>query len=141
MRDFSTPRTYILSAFIAGASTETNERRHDDLVADLALAGVPFRECEGAYKGVWERSVAVIGASAGNTVAELARRYGQESYLVIAEHDRTAYLVFSDDPIHFHAGRFVAHGPTKPDTEGWTLCDGTYYVIQPTKGPDLPEGL
>ena len=138
---FGTPRTYIVSAYLQGASSETNERRHADLACDIALEGHPFRECEGAYKGTHERSLVVVGALAGDYVRKCARELGQESFLVIAENDRTAYFVNPLTNYHTHAGRFVAHGPTKPDTDGWTLCDGTYYVIQPTTGVDLPDGL
>jgi len=141
MKDFGTPRTYIVSAFVKGVSPETNELRHALLVSELTKVGFPFRECEGAYKGGWERSVAVIGANAGEFVLGCAVDYSQESFLVIAENDRTAYFVDPHSEYHTHIGRFVAHGPTKPDTEGWTFCDGTYYVINPTNGPDLPEGL
>ncbi|KPK49826.1 MAG: hypothetical protein AMS22_13050 [Thiotrichales bacterium SG8_50] len=141
MRDFSTPRTYIVSAYLQGASPVTNEQRHNDLVCDAALEGFPFRECDGAYKGAHKRSLVVVGALAESFVRQRALDYNQESFLCIAEHDLTAYFVNPHTNYHTHAGKFVAHGPTKPDTEGWTLCDGIYYVIQPTKGVDLPEGL
>ena len=141
MRDFSTPRTYIVSAFLQDASPETNERRHEQLVSDLTKVGFPFRESEGSYKGEWERSLVVVGSNAGEFVRLCAQDYKQESFLVITEHDRTAYFVDPKTGYHTHAGRFVAHGSTKPDTEGWTLCDGAFYVIEPTDGPDLPEGL
>ena len=141
MRDFSTPRVYIFSAHKASQGSIANHFDHCDLSCDLALAGFPFRECEGSYKGVREKSYIVTGAAAGPTVHGLARLHKQESYLVVTEHDRTAYLVDPASGYHTHLGRFVAYGDTEPECDAWTLCDGVYFVVTPTAGPDLPEGL
>jgi len=138
---FSTPRVYIFSAYKANQGAHRNHMDHCDLSCDLALAGFPYRECEGSYKGVREESFIVTGRLAGPTVRALARLHTQESYLLIAEYDRTAYLVDPLSGYHTHLGRFTAHGPNEPDCDGWTLCDGIYYVVNPTNGVDLPEGL
>ena len=142
MRDYSTPRTFILSAYkTKGRNPHADHMDHCDLSCDLALAGFPFRECQGSYKGKTEEAFVVIGALAGPTVRELARLHKQESYLVIAENDRTAYFVDPETGYHTHAGRFVTHGAEEPLTDGWTRVEDTYFTIEPTKGVDLPEGF
>ena len=137
MRDFSTPRTFILSAYKGTAEDATN---HADLACDLALEGAAFREGEGFYSGKLEQCFVVVGARHGETVARLAREYKQESYLVIAEHDRTAYEVDTKTGFHKCLGKFVAVDSVK-DCEAWTLVDDTYYTTDGRKGVDLPEGL
>lgn len=139
MRDFSRPRLYIVSAY-RGKNAHQDHMNHCDLSCDLALAGFPFREVTGEYDGKREASYLVTGVRAGPTVAALARLHEQECYLVIAENDRTAYFVDPRTGYHTHAGKFTCAGNKRPDGPH-TELDGTYWVITPTEGTDLPEGL
>lgn len=140
MRDFKTPRTFILSAY-RGENAHRDRNANCALSFDLAYAGVPFRACTGSYKGKEEESFVVVGACHQHTVSTLARSYLQESWLTIAENDRTAYLVDTDTFYHTHLGRFTPVGTTKPETDAWTLCDGVYYICDGSPGVDLPEGI
>jgi len=140
MRDFSTPRTYIVSAY-QGKSAAHDRAAHCELSCDLALEGVPFRACEGNYKGQYEQAFIVVGAEHGAIVRALAQSYNQETYLVIAEHDRTAYLVDTVTGCHKHLGPFRAVGCDQPETDAWTLLDGTFFTTSNTEGVDLPRGF
>ena len=141
MRDFSTPRTFILSAY-QGGSAAHDRAYHCELVADLALEGVPFRECEGSFDGDYEQGCIVTGANNQDTVQALAESYNQKCYLVIAEHDRIAYSVDTVTGLHTHLGKFTNVGTDQPlDAAGWTYVDGQYFVAEPRPGVDLPEGL
>ena len=141
MRDFSTPRTFILSAY-QGKSAAQDRAAHADLVADLALDGAQFRECEGSFQGEYEQGCIVTGAVSQDTVQALAEAYNQECYLVIAEHDRITYEVNTVTGFHKHLGKFANVGTDEPlDAAGWTYCDGQYFVAVPRPGVDLPEGL
>lgn len=141
MRDFSTPRTFILSAFKDDNTPEQNHAAHCDLASDLALDGAPHRACEGCYQGTLELGFIVTGAGNQSLVADLAREYGQETYLVIAEHDRIAYLVDTETGFHKHLGKFVSVGDVPPDAASWTHTDGLYFTTDDRTGVDLPEGL
>ena len=141
MRDFSTPRTFILSAY-QGTSAAHDRAAHCNLVADLALEGVPFRECEGSFEGNYEQVCIVTGAASQDTVQALAESYNQACYLVIAEHDRITYEVSTTTGFHKHIGKLTNVGTEKPvDAAGWTCCDGQYFVTSPRVGVDLPGGL
>lgn len=84
-------RTFILSAQRGGHSPSGNSHRHNLLMQNLArefARGHVFalHQCRGHYKGVRERSIAVL-APAGwiDKALFLARSYDQESVLVIDE--------------------------------------------------------
>jgi hypothetical protein len=141
MRDFQTPRTFILSAYRATADETVNRRAHCDLAADLALDGVPFREAQGYFEGNTEECFVVTGGYAERVVRLLARHFKQDSFLVIAEHDRTAYLVDTDTGYHTHLGKLVNVGGDKPDAVAWTCVDGDYFTTDGRPGADLPGGL
>jgi len=143
MRDFSTPRTFILSAYLGKDATK-DRAQHCELACDLALEGIPFRECEGSYKQQYEQAFIVVGVENQRAVRELARHYGQETYLCIAENDRTAYLVDCSTNYHTHLGKFHAVGEDEPDAGeglGWTLLDGVFFTTDGAPGVDLPEGF
>ena len=144
MRDFSNPRVYILSAHKSGATNQVNEVAAAELVCDLALEGFPFQECLGYYEGQCERSVLVTGQHAGDTVQRLAEAYGQDTFLLVAEHDRAAYLVDVDTGFHKHLGKLVCVGDQIPidNDDPWTCVDGTYFQTL-VNGPlvDLKAGL
>lgn len=141
MRDFSQPRTFILSAYRASATREANIRAHDELASDLALAGVPFKDCEGCYAGEYEQGYVITGAESQGAVIDLALANEQETYLLIAENDRTAYLVDPATNYHSHLGRFHSVGDALPAGDGWTLFNGTYFTTDNAPGVDLPRGL
>jgi hypothetical protein len=140
MKDFSRPRTFILSAY-KGVDADTDARQHSELACDLALDGIPFAECTGTFNGFLEAGFIIVGAESQNYVAQLATEYGQETYLVIAEHDRTAYLVDTTTGYHTHLGRFISLGDTPPIAGDWTLVNDTYYTTDDRPGVDLPEGF
>jgi hypothetical protein len=142
MRDHSKPRTYILSAYLHKRTPSQNHAAHCELSCDLALAGFPFQECEGSYKGEREESYLVTSVGAGPTVSALSTHFGQECYIVVSEHDRGAYVVNCATGYHKHVGHLVHVGDSEPDTDGWTKVGGEYYVCD-NVGPftDLPEGL
>ena len=127
MRDFTTPRTFVLSAYTEGKSVQENHARHCELANDLELEGVPFAECEGEYNGVGECGYVVTGALHERTVRELSLHWNQDTYLCVAENDRAAYLVAPLSGFHTHIGTLVSHGDTPPDTGAWTLLQGTYF--------------
>lgn len=144
MRDFSNPRVHIFSAHDKNATNQANEAAAAELLCDLALEGFPFQECLGYYEGQCERSVLVTGQTSGEAVHRLAAAFGQDTYLVVAEHDRAAYLVDVDTGYHKHLGKLVCVGAQIPvdNDDPWTCVDGTYFqtrVVSPLV--DLPEGL
>jgi hypothetical protein len=140
MRDFSTPRTYILSGYRFPPGKHSNAVNHADLSVDLANQGVPFLACEGSFAGHYEQGFIVTGAGNAFKVSTLATLYRQDSFLTITEHDRTAYLVDTATGYHSHLGKFESVGPDQPEGD-WTLLDGTFYTVRATPGVDLPEGL
>jgi hypothetical protein len=140
MRDFSTPRTFILSAY-QGINPADDFRAHADLSFDLAYAGIPFRECEGSYKGAREQSFVVVGVENQFAVETLARKYEQVSFLLIAENDRLAYDVSTETGYHEHLGKFTVAGDEEPACDAWTLVDGVYFTCDGRPGTDLPGGL
>jgi hypothetical protein len=83
----------------------------------------------------------VVGAENERFVQALAQSYCQESYLVIAEHDRIAYVVDVVTGHHHHLGKFRAVGSEEPACDAWTLLDGVYFVTDGRPGVDLPGGL
>ena len=141
MRDFNTPRLYFFSAHTEINSKLKNREAHQELGAILEERGIPFREVEGCYLGILEPSYMVVGASHGPTVDRLARLFRQQTYLVVTENDRTAYLVKPGDTYHQHLGKFVAACTLEPSEDSWTLCDWVYYICDGSEGPDLPGGL
>ena len=141
MRDFKTPRTFILSAYRSNQPASVNRLNHSELACDLALEGLSFSACEGSFEGEYEQGYVVVGAHATLAIVNLALLYRQDSYLVVAENDRTAYLVDPDTGYHTHIGKFGAVGTLEPDADAWTLLDGTFYTVDPTNGPDLERGF
>lgn len=141
MRDFSTPRTFIFSAERSDYNPHVNSLRTKFLAQSLESSGIPFQEAEGCYEGAYERSFVVSGATHQADVFALAKGFEQDTVLVVAEHDRTAYLADPRTGYHTHLGRFKATGDALPAGDGWTCCDGVYFAVEPTKGVDLPEGI
>ena len=141
MRDFSKPRTYILSAYRSDQGEHTNQIAHANLVCDLALEGVTFRDAEGCYRGAREACVVIYGAQHERVVKRLAFENNQETYLVVAEHDRTTYLVDTETERHVCLGKLRNVGQAEPvDAEGWTFVDGHYFVAS-GGGTDLQGGF
>ena len=140
MKDFTTPRTFILSAY-KGRDASKDLHAHYELSCDLALEGIPFREARGCYKGQEEQCFVVIGAENQRAVELFARAYDQETYLVIAENDRTAYLVDTQSGYHKHLGKFQSVGAERPEADAWTLVDDNYFTTDGRPGVDLPGGL
>lgn len=140
MRDFSRPRTFILSAERSELSIQENLNRTNALRDILMSLGIPFNQGRGKYQGTSEACFIVPGAIHQPWIAKLAQLCSQESYLAIAENDRAAYLVFSDG-YHKHIGRFVGHGTSEPSGD-YTVVGGYYYYkVEPRDGVDLPEGF
>jgi hypothetical protein len=110
----------------------------------IAEIFAPHAVLEGRFQGVKEISYLILGAEQAYNVFRLAEHFEQHSYLVLAEDDRTAYLVHvnSDKPqgYHQHLGRFVAQGSEEPEGD-FTKHGDTYFQVIPSKGVDLPEGF
>lgn len=142
MRDFSTPRSYVFSAHLATESPKVNAYRHDNLVGDLALAGIQFTECTGHWGGKEETSVLVTGAEHESEVFRLAKDFEQECVLVIAEHDRTCYLAAGERGKWLNIGRLEYLGTERPGLDAWTCVEGAYFAASGTSdGPDLNGGI
>lgn len=142
MKDFSKPRTFIISAYQHFEGVDVDQQAHVELGEDLASRlGSGFQECTGSYEGQAECGYIVVGAHHQSAVEDLCDVYGQETYLCIAEHDRIAYLVDCATDYHTHLGRFRAAGEVQPDCESWTLLDGTYYITDGSPGVNLPSGF
>jgi len=143
MRDFSNPRVFIITAHNRNATKQANEAANANLACDLALEGFPFQECLGYFDGQCEAGFIVKGSNAQDAVERLALAYAQDSILLVAEHDRAAYIVDTDTGHHKHIGKLVCVGDQIPeDAEAWTLVDGLYFTTV-VNGPltDLPGGL
>lgn len=143
MRDFSNPRVFIFSAHRANATKQANDAATAELACDLALEGFPFTECLGYFEGNTEQCFLVKGSDAQETVERLALAYEQDSVLLVAEHDRAAYLVDTDTGFHRHIGTLVCVGDQLPeDAKAWTRVDGLYFTTV-IKGrlTHLPRGL
>lgn len=138
----SKPRTYVFSAYRSDQNPHRNAMDFADCSCDLALTDHPWVIGEGSYNGEREDVFIVTGLLAGKAVRALSQLYKQETYLVIAEHTREAYLVDCETYYHTHVGRLEYAGDTEPDDDSWTLVDGRYYVTRPYGAlTDLPEGF
>ena len=77
----------------------------------------------------------------------MAYHFQQDTVLVVAENDRTAYLVpvvdirVSDSVTWEHLGAFESVGTERPDSDAFTKVEGTYWVVRPTAGKDLEGGI
>lgn len=143
MRDFSNPRVFIISAHKRNATKQANDAANAELACDLALEGFPYEACLGYYEGQCERAFIVKGGNAQEAVERLALAYGQDSILLVAEHDRAAYIVDTDTGYHKHIGKLVCVGDQIPENaDAWTLVDGLYFTAV-VNGPltDLARGL
>lgn len=147
MRDFSTPRTFIFSAELAEHDEKTNQRRTSECGLVLSELGIPFREGLGRFDGAEEACFIVHGASNQDDVFEIASVFGQRFVLVVAEHDRTAYLVpvraldgNQAGVIWRHEGVFRCAGDTEPEGD-YTKVGDLYFNIDETDGPDLEGGI
>lgn len=147
MRHFTTkPRIYIFSAERSENTDRVNKVATSELSSELALAGIPFREGTGSYKGALEVCFVVAGAEHDSAVLELADRFNQATVLVIAENDRDAYLCHLGNGTPFPAGYYEFLGrlegsAVEPNADAWTLLDDVFYFAAPRKGVDLPEGI
>lgn len=138
----SKPRTYVFSAYRSDQNPHRNAMDFADASCDLALTDHPWTIGEGSYNGEREECFIVTGLLAGKAVRALSQLYKQESYLVIAEHTREAYLVDCETYYHKHIGRLVHVGSEEPECDSWTQCGGEYYTTEIVgKLTDLPEGF
>jgi hypothetical protein len=79
--------------------------RENEMIRDLNYLGVQWKEVEGCYKGVPERSFLIVGDAEGH-VLEFASKYSQESYLFVEADTRVAWLVYHADGRRIRLGRF-----------------------------------
>jgi hypothetical protein len=130
----------LFSAFKGSQLPSDNERSHRALLTDLAIAGVPSRVLNGAYKGVTEKCILLesdyVNVHAKNLelALQLAKRYGQESVLEV-HNDGAAVLhrlnTFGP-PVSDKIGTF--HEATEKealDRDAFThdAESGRYYVV------------
>ncbi len=130
--------TYILSASRAEYSALENLRRSAGLADELNLLareGVTITEACGFYEGREETSYVVqcLPSDAGHVegaVAELARAYDQDCYLVqTCEYDEAAELVYCEDGSREKLDGRLRQVENVDGLSGWTEVAGVYYAI------------
>ena len=130
--------TYILSASRANKSALENLRRSGALESELQLLireGISITEACGFYEGREETSYVIqcLPSDAGHVegaVAELARAYDQDCYLVqTCEYDEAAELVYCEDGRRTKLDGRLRQVENVDGLSGWTEINGVYYSI------------
>ena len=135
---------YILSAERSNISQEFNAARTRQLAEQLTARGLDFAPVTGSYQGATESLFIVLddADAHGDTLAQLARRYGQESILAV-DANRNAELIYINQGIGGNdtlraepIGRWAAISAERaPEFDGWTLdARGNYYTVLSTVG-------
>ena len=133
--NLSTP-FYILSASHEHFNVNDNVYRSNLLGRTLRAQGFATAVCEGAYKGVPERSILVIDERPNtdecyNAVIRLANVYNQESVLTV-DANRNAHLVFCDGRPPVRLGIFTCVSEEEAKAQdAYTSRAGRYYVCKP----------
>jgi hypothetical protein len=126
------PTIYIVSVFKSNQCDLVNNRKHQQTIEALKLAGTPVSELQGQYKGQPEKSILIVGLEFQPTVEKLARLFDQECYLV-SHSDRSTDLVYQD-------GTQIAIGQLRPvdgtniaGLDSWTYSPilDQYYATLP----------
>lgn len=74
----------LISAFVKGADANENEKKHTELLQEVAKLGLPHREYLGRWEGSREKSVAVKGITP-ETLSNLGRKYEQEVVVYVTD--------------------------------------------------------
>lgn len=127
--------TAIISAELGWRDATRNGLDHielrDRLARQLAIGELySVLECEGAYKGTPERSIAITGP-AGRTLAiarREAERFSQESVLVI-DNEGYGELRFTND---WHCVAIGTYSPLHGAADAWTriLATGETFTFE-----------
>ncbi len=124
---------YILSASQDFINANEKVYRSSLLARTLRRQGFATAVCEGAYKGVKERSILVIDERPStdecyDAVIRLANLYNQESVLAV-DSNRNAHLVFCDGRPPVQLGQFMCVSEEEAKSQdAYTSRGGRYYV-------------
>ena len=119
---------YVLSAELASRTPEDNKAATEELAQSFAQSGVPYILGQGRYKATNETCFLVPAEFVSNVV-EAARRYRQESVLLVRS-DRTAALLFLQGSGVSTIGSWTETDPSIAQAQdAYTLVDGKYYTI------------
>lgn len=121
-------RVVLMSAELSTLNQTQNNDRTAELERLMLEKGLKFGPATGSYKGTLEKSF-VIDASEDilPVVDELARKFGQESVLVVDENQK-ATLIFSDGKKEV-LGQMMAVDHENAG-ENWTLVNGQYFTVK-----------
>jgi hypothetical protein len=128
----------ILSAERTEYTPEINDWRTRSLEAQLTHRDLSPVQIEGCYKGTREKSflIAVPGGEAGyafqTMIPQLARRWGQESWLYV-DANRLASLHFCDERPTLILGQWWNAAPLEAkakDAYSYLPDDGQYYIVR-----------
>ena len=114
---------------------EVNEVHHQNLGQQLASRGFSPSPVEGSYKGTPEKSWIVDVEDAPLMyVMELAKRYGQESVLVI-DSECVAWLLYVGNAVPERLGPFFKTDVPVEKLEAYSvMADGSVWVAGPQGG-------
>lgn len=83
--------------------------KENEFMNELNQLGLSYKEVEGSYKGIKERSFIIIDEGIDEAIIEeLAQSYKQESYLKVVTENRDALLVFTNGGYSEPIGNFTA---------------------------------
>lgn len=114
--------------------------RENELIDELNRAGLRWKELQGCYKGIPERSFLIVDSHSivEGMVLEYASKYSQESYLKVDADCRTAWLVLWQNNTRVKLGKFdevskaVALAASAytfdPSTKRYYLAKGSKHV-------------
>ena len=126
----------ILSAEKHGLNQMENEQRTAELESCLRMYGAPFKQVEGAYKGVTEIAFVVVlparWAFQRETIDELlslAADFEQESVLVVHANDSAADFINVETRESTPAGTFERVKTPGDRDYTYDVVNDTYYVI------------
>lgn len=127
----------VLSSDRASNSAELNAAERDLFERQLRARNLDFKQVDGVYKGTRETSYVVLTPTTGDeqNAISLARRYGQESVLLV-DANRYATLVFlnpGQGGPHIKELKGVGHwratDRTEAETQDSYTQDGEAYYV------------
>ena len=124
------PKVLIFSCYRADNLEYVNCCNYIELCIRLNKDKIPYKQVDGCYKGLTEKSV-VVPAVYESEVRALCKEYGQESYLSI-DHERHAVLEYLDGSSE-SLGYFQPIPAEKLQTyDSWTYDrkTDTYYIVR-----------
>jgi hypothetical protein len=133
--DMQRPIKAIVSAHRDMHIGEVNEVHHQHLGQQLAARGFNPSPVEGAYNGTPEKSWIVDVTEAPLLyVMELAKRYGQESVLVI-DSECVAWLQYVGNPVPERLGAFFRTDVPVEKLKAYSvMADGSVWIAGSQEG-------